>query len=261
MGRLLYLAMGAAGGVALSENKELVGVSLISFVNMAKSVAATALDVEVQGSKLSEVPVLGQALSYISNMEVNEELLRQGVNTASALSKEAVRTVAVKERSTSGGAASSSSSSSMPSGGTIFASGFFLALGSGTAYCLYDARARQAVLAYSRTMEVYVMRSFNEFKRMAPIYCQHAQRELLVAYSWAQVNVPRITETAVVQVREQAARAEQSIRRNAPRLYHRARTQCDLYYIQAIAAFEKLASKANKAFPRDSGNKIAPGGI
>jgi len=259
MGRLLYLAAGAAGGVALSENKELVGASLISFLKMAKSVAATALEVEVQGSKLSEVPVLGQALTYVCDMEINEELLRQGVNTASAMSKEAVRTVAVKD-GTSGGA-SASSSSSFPSGGSIIASGFFLALGSGTAYCLYDAKARQAVLAYTRTMEAHVARSFNEFQRMAPIYSQQAQREIIAAYSWAQVNVPRIADAAVVEARRQVDKVEQSVRRNGPRLYHRARTQCDLYYIQAIAAFEKLASKANKAFPRDSGNKIAPGGI
>ena len=93
MGRTLYLLVGVGAGVALSENKELVGKTLFSAATLTKSAASAALSLEIQGTKLSEVPVLGSVLAYLSTVEVDEALVQKGVDQASALSKEAVRSV------------------------------------------------------------------------------------------------------------------------------------------------------------------------
>lgn len=56
MGRLLWVLGGGLCGVALSENKKLVGEVLVSIAYMGKGAASSALEIQVQVSTRSKLP-------------------------------------------------------------------------------------------------------------------------------------------------------------------------------------------------------------
>mmetsp|Transcript_47938 Transcript_47938/g.119859 ORF Transcript_47938/g.119859 Transcript_47938/m.119859 type:complete len:253 (+) Transcript_47938:105-863(+) len=243
MGRILYLIAGGCAGVALSENKELVGQSLFSALTLAKSAAATALSLELQGTKLSEVPVLGSLLSYVSEAELDPALLQKGVDTASAMSKEAVRSV---------GGASQTAVIAAPSGASSPSSSYAMVLAvlgvaGGGAYCAYDPVARRRALEVSRLVQAYLARSLEESKvicqrasRDAPIYYERASKEVIVITNYAKENVPRITASVVGEVQKHISTTEVIVRTHAPRIYRQVRQRCDTCYLEARTVVEKL---------------------
>eukprot|EP00287_Rhodomonas_sp_CCMP768_P027196 CAMPEP_0202853000 /NCGR_PEP_ID=MMETSP1389-20130828/90256_1 /ASSEMBLY_ACC=CAM_ASM_000865 /TAXON_ID=302021 /ORGANISM="Rhodomonas sp., Strain CCMP768" /LENGTH=268 /DNA_ID=CAMNT_0049531537 /DNA_START=110 /DNA_END=917 /DNA_ORIENTATION=+ len=86
-----YVLGGVVAGVALTENKEAVGDFLYSAGSFLKSFATELRNVEVSGSKLGEVPGLGQTLEYVSQMELKRESLQLGVDGARTALTDVVR--------------------------------------------------------------------------------------------------------------------------------------------------------------------------
>mmetsp|Transcript_24285 Transcript_24285/g.47127 ORF Transcript_24285/g.47127 Transcript_24285/m.47127 type:complete len:252 (+) Transcript_24285:199-954(+) len=245
MGRILYLLAGAGAGVALSENKELVGQTLFSLLSMAKSAAVTALDVELQGTKLSEVPVLGSVLTYASTMKVDAVMLQQGVDQASAMSKDVVRSVGSKQVVASVPRESSFS-------GSFVWVGLVLGVGGGGIYLSYDPKARKKAIELSHMLQAYLARSLEESRvlcqrasRDAPIYYQRANREIMDMTKYAKEHVPKLTATVVVEVKRQLSSTEVLVRTHAPRIYHQVRKRCDVCYVEAKSAIIKLSNSLN----------------
>uniref|UniRef100_A0A6U2A8M9 Uncharacterized protein n=1 Tax=Hemiselmis andersenii TaxID=464988 RepID=A0A6U2A8M9_HEMAN len=253
MGRLLYVIVGGCAGVALSENKELVGQCLFSALTLAKSAATTAQSLELQGTKLSEVPVLGSLLAYVSKVEVDAAILQKGVDTASALSKEAVRSVGSNSSQTQAVLSlppSNTSSSSSSYTVTIVS----LGLVGGGVYCAYDPVARRKAIEVSRLLQAYLERSLEESKficqrasRDAPIYYERASKEVTVITNYAKEKVPKITATVVGEVQRHISSTQVIVRTHAPRIYRQVRQRCDTCYVEAKTAVEKLlANKQSK---------------
>uniref|UniRef100_A0A7S0W7X6 Uncharacterized protein n=1 Tax=Hemiselmis tepida TaxID=464990 RepID=A0A7S0W7X6_9CRYP len=247
MGRILYLVAGGCAGVALSENKELVGQSLFSAATIAKSAAAAALSLEIQGTKLAEVPILGSVLSYVSAMEVDAALLQKGVDQASAMSKEAVRSVG----SGSGQAAISAplSVATAPSSSSSGYAVTVVALGivGGGIYVAYDPAARRKAAEASRLIQAYLARSLEESRvlcqrasRDAPIYYERASKEVVVITAYAKENAPRIAASVVGEVQRRLSSTEIIVRTHAPRIYRQVRQRCGVCYAEAKTAVEKL---------------------
>jgi len=245
MGRLLWIGVGGLCGVALSENKELVGSTLFSLANLTRDAAGASLDITVQGTKLSDVPVLGSILQTLADLQVDRAMLQQGVDHAHAASKEAVRqvseqSISVQTKESSGG------------GGRMFLGGLALLLPAcAGAYIVYDEPTRQKALIHAKRaredlMKVGVMLQndckivYNKVLSEAPVLYGRAQREAAMVVAYTRENVPKLVGIA----RAHAERTGAYIRENGPRIYHQVLTQAEGYYAQLVKTVDQLAAKA-----------------
>mmetsp|Transcript_47103 Transcript_47103/g.94397 ORF Transcript_47103/g.94397 Transcript_47103/m.94397 type:complete len:232 (-) Transcript_47103:305-1000(-) len=148
-----YVLGGVVAGVALTENKEAVGDFLYSAGSFLKSFATELRNVEVSGSKLGEVPGLGQTLEYVSQMELKRESLQLGVDGArTALTDVVRRSNTQSSKSTAVTPAPSSSSSSLPGYLTL---GLLVAVPT-SIYLYVDVNAREQAQKLSQQAMVKV---------------------------------------------------------------------------------------------------------
>mmetsp|Transcript_5768 Transcript_5768/g.11670 ORF Transcript_5768/g.11670 Transcript_5768/m.11670 type:complete len:231 (-) Transcript_5768:281-973(-) len=147
-----YVLGGVVAGVALTENKEAVGDFLYSAGSFLKSFATELRNVEVSGSKLGEVPGLGQTLEYVSQMELKRESLQLGVDGARTALTDVVRRSNTSSKSTAVTPAPSSSSSSLPGYLTL---GLLVAVPT-SIYLYVDVNAREQAQKLSQQAMVKV---------------------------------------------------------------------------------------------------------
>lgn len=221
----VYLVLGGIGGVALAENKELVGDYLYDAGMFVKSFAKQLETVEYSGQALASYPGVKQLFDALGGISLTRGEVQTHVDTASA----AVKDIVKKSPTNARGDPASLSSSVMLMCLKAAAVGC-------TAYVCYDARARKAALDALDRMrgwgQVHVKSCLNKSKAMlgdanlseavTNVHAsldkkrQHFKRHLdgvrvKIAESGVQEKATLIAQSALALVLEQAEKTKQLV--------------------------------------------------
>ncbi|EKX36648.1 hypothetical protein GUITHDRAFT_155185 [Guillardia theta CCMP2712] len=144
---IVYLAGGVLAGAALSENKELVTDVLLSTGNFMKMLSRELLQLEFQGKRMNEVPVVKNVLLYFSSLNIEREYLNDGVTKARGFVRDVVGKqdrIAMEQQGGGAGGA----------GGGVLATTVKLSIPAAIAAFLYwDKPAREWV--WAKTLRAY----------------------------------------------------------------------------------------------------------